>query len=137
MVDLLNFSFWSDAPYHVTDKGTQYTGYWSLCAAINGALAAGIPATDPAYYGAAASEADLRAVLRASGQGEMPMVEERARIWQEAGRILLAKFEGSVEKLVQAAEGDPFELLNLVVANFHSFFDVSTYCGQPGTRKIC
>ena len=135
MVDLLNFSFWSDTPYYVVHEGTQYTGYWSLCAAINKALAAGIPATDPAYYGAAASEADLCAILRASDQGEMPMVEERARIWGEAGRILLAKFEGSVEKLVESAERDSFRLINLVVANFHSFFDASTYYDQPGTCR--
>lgn len=133
MVDLLNFSFWSDTPYYVIHEGTQYTGYWSLCAAINRALAANIPATDPAYYGAVASEADLRAILCGpSDQGRMPMVEERVRIWQETGRILLAKFEGSVERLVQVAAGDPFKLLNLVVANFHSFCDISTYCDQPG-----
>lgn len=46
LVDLLNFSFWSDLDiadratahpdrYAVEYKGVTYTGYWSLCAAIN------------------------------------------------------------------------------------------------------
>lgn len=40
LVDLLNFSFWSDATdatrvHTVTYKGQSYTGYWTLCACIN------------------------------------------------------------------------------------------------------
>lgn len=37
----MNFSFWSedsDNKYTVTYKGKAYTGYWSLCAAVNRAL---------------------------------------------------------------------------------------------------
>jgi hypothetical protein len=39
--DLLNFSFWSEDPskkFVVRYKGKEYTGYWSLCAAMNRAL---------------------------------------------------------------------------------------------------
>lgn len=46
MIDLLNFSFWSDLDvsdksvphpdrYAIIYNGTSYTGYWSLCAAVN------------------------------------------------------------------------------------------------------
>ncbi len=40
LVDLLNFSFWSDSSdpaemHTVTYKGQAYTGYWTLCACIN------------------------------------------------------------------------------------------------------
>jgi hypothetical protein len=46
LIDLLNFSFWSDLDvsdkstphpdrYAVNYDGQSYTGYWSLCAAIN------------------------------------------------------------------------------------------------------
>jgi len=44
VVDLLNFSFWSerdaaDMPrYSVSYAGQAWTGYWSLCAAINRAI---------------------------------------------------------------------------------------------------
>ncbi len=41
VVDLLNFSFWSDDEsrrYAVTYRGKAWTGYWSLCAAINRAI---------------------------------------------------------------------------------------------------
>jgi hypothetical protein len=46
LIDLLNFSFWSDLDvsdkstphpdrYAVNYGGQSYTGYWSLCAAVN------------------------------------------------------------------------------------------------------
>lgn len=46
LVDLLNFSFWSErdpddkavphpARYAVEFDGIKYTGYWALCACIN------------------------------------------------------------------------------------------------------
>jgi len=46
VIDLLNFSFWSeeadDKPrYCVSYAGHEWTGYWSLCAAFNRALDVG------------------------------------------------------------------------------------------------
>lgn len=41
VADTLNFSFWSadeSKKYMVKYKGKEYTGYWSLCAAMNRAL---------------------------------------------------------------------------------------------------
>lgn len=41
LVDTLNFSFWSERDEHkclVGYRGTTYSGYWSLCAAVNRAL---------------------------------------------------------------------------------------------------
>ena len=41
MVDTLNFNFWSEdenKKFTVKYKDKKYTGYWSLCAAVNRAL---------------------------------------------------------------------------------------------------
>ena len=41
VIDLLNFSFWTeeDRPkYCVSYAGREWTGYWSLCAAFNRAI---------------------------------------------------------------------------------------------------
>ena len=41
VADTLNFSFWSpddNSKFAVTYKGQRYTGYWSLCAAMNRAI---------------------------------------------------------------------------------------------------
>ena len=45
VMDLLNFSFWSDLPddqrFAIEYKGRRWTGYWSLVAALRRALEAG------------------------------------------------------------------------------------------------
>jgi len=43
VIDLLNFSFWSDEAddrpkYSVSYAGNEWTGYWTLCAAFNRAI---------------------------------------------------------------------------------------------------
>ena len=45
VADTLNFSFWSadeKKKFAVTYKGHTYTGYWSLCAAMNRAIDEGL-----------------------------------------------------------------------------------------------
>lgn len=98
LVDLLNFSFWSDLDvkdkstphpdrYAVNYDGTLYTGYWSLCAAINRALDNGIPITNPAYY-LKASDEELAAVFKSDTKESAPMLDERIRVMREAAQVL-------------------------------------------------
>lgn len=53
LVDSLNFCFWSAEPsgelFTVAHGGKLYTGYWSLCAAINRALEEGVPLLDAGF----------------------------------------------------------------------------------------
>lgn len=65
MIDTLNFSFWSatDTLFTVNFNGKKYTGYWSLCAAINRALAEGIPITKPEYFATVTRE-ELEHIFR-------------------------------------------------------------------------
>lgn len=97
LVDVLNFSFWSDLDdgckenserYTVKYKGKLYTGYWSLCAAINRALDAGIPITSPAYY-ANASAQDIAKVFASETKESIPLFKERVDVIHEAGKVLL------------------------------------------------
>lgn len=78
LVDLLNFSFFSDQEdpkkqFYVTYKGEKFTGYWSLCAAVNRAIDAGIPITSPPFW-VEADEDMLRDVFRGDGFEPMPML---------------------------------------------------------------
>jgi hypothetical protein len=44
VIDTLNFSFWPSGGHHFTvtgGDGVQYTGYYSLCAAVNAAIESG------------------------------------------------------------------------------------------------
>ena len=102
-VDLLNFSFFSDETdeenqFYVTYKEEKFTGYWSLCAAVNRALDAGIPITSPSFWVEAEGEM-LREIFRGEGVEPMPLLyvqsfciaksrDKRIEVLREAGEIL-------------------------------------------------
>lgn len=100
MVDTLNFSFWSDYDnqdtglastqrYTVVYQGQAYTGYWSLCAAINKALSKGIPITSPKYWASPEFTKEVvEEVFKSETKEKIPLVEERYRVLKEAGRVI-------------------------------------------------
>ena len=78
LVDLLNFSFFSDETdvtnqFYIEYQGERITGYWSLCAAVNRALDADIPITSPRFWIEAEDDV-LREVFRGNGTEPMPLL---------------------------------------------------------------
>ncbi|CAG8453188.1 7738_t:CDS:1 [Acaulospora colombiana] len=141
LVDLLNFSFWSEfdgeegaqnSRFSVSFDGKQYTGYWSLCAAINRALEEGISITTPSFYSSESklSDLDLLHVFRSSTQEKMPLLEERIKCIREAGKVLMEKFGGSFVNCIKESENSCVKLLNIIVESFSSFRDESTFNGE-------
>jgi hypothetical protein len=102
LVDSLNFSFWSDLElnnntnkmssqiekYTVVYNNVQYHGYWALCAAVNRALDEGYPITEANYY-AHLNEAEFRHIFRSDSSVNIPLVEQRLRVLNETGKILI------------------------------------------------
>ncbi|CAM5114763.1 unnamed protein product [Eretmochelys imbricata] len=132
LADTLNFSFWSeheDCKCLVKYRGKMYSGYWSLCAAINRALDDGIPITSAAYYATMTLE-QVRHVFRSDTDVPMPLIEERHRILKETGTILLEKFGGSFVTCVKMSEKSAQKLLRIVVENFPSYRDEATFKGK-------
>ncbi|KAJ2891425.1 hypothetical protein IWW38_003623, partial [Coemansia aciculifera] len=137
-VDALNFSFWStqsaaagSAQYAVTYDGVAYRGYWSLCAAVNRALAEGIAITDAAYW-CRASDSELAHVFRSDpGREPMPMLQERLAVLREAGQVLVRGYGGRFANLLAGARGSARRLVDTVVAEFACFRDEHQFQGQP------
>ncbi|KAF1796842.1 hypothetical protein V8B55DRAFT_1548209 [Mucor lusitanicus] len=140
LVDLLNFSFWSDLDvkdkstphpdrYAINYDGTLYTGYWSLCAAINRALDNGIPITNPAYY-LKASDEELAAIFKSDTKESAPMLDERIRVMREAAQVLCQKFDGSFANCIMQANQSASKLLDIIVDNFASFRDIHEFHGK-------
>ncbi|XP_059513028.1 queuosine 5'-phosphate N-glycosylase/hydrolase isoform X2 [Myotis daubentonii] len=120
VADTLNFSFWSEHEEHkclVGYRGRTYSGYWSLCAAINRALDE-------------VSLDQVRHILRSDTDVPMPLIQERHRILNETGKILLEKFEGSFLNCVRKSEKSAQKLMHLVVENFPSYRDVTEFEGK-------
>ncbi|EPY82404.1 kinesin family member 27 isoform 3-like protein [Camelus ferus] len=132
VIDTLNFSFWSEHDEHkslVGYRGKTYSGYWSLCAAVNRALDEGIPITSASYYATVTLD-QVRHILRSDTDVPMPLIEERHRILNETGRILLEKFEGSFLNCVRKSEKSAQKLMHLVVESFPSYRDVTQFEGK-------
>ncbi|XP_014662412.1 PREDICTED: UPF0553 protein C9orf64 homolog isoform X1 [Priapulus caudatus] len=131
-IDTLNFSFWSEderRAFTVRHRGRDLTGYFSLCAAVNRSLEAGVPLTDPAYYSTLTLE-KLREHLRGEDGGEMPMMQERLANIREAGSVLVEKFSGSFLTCVERSNKSASCLLRLILDNFPSYRDETTYVGR-------
>ncbi|XP_048187297.1 queuosine salvage protein [Perognathus longimembris pacificus] len=132
VVDTLNFSFWSEQDerrYLVKYGGKTYSGYWSLCAAINRAQDEGIPITSASYYATVTLD-QVRNIFRSDSDVPMPLIEERYRILNETGKILLEKFGGSFLNCVRRSEKSAQKLMYLVVESFPSYRDVTQYEGK-------
>ncbi|CAO3588488.1 unnamed protein product [Absidia cylindrospora] len=137
LVDLLNFSFWSDLDhadrttahpdrYAVTYQGVAYTGYWSLCAAINRALDERIPITSAKYLAEASDEA-LAHIFRSDTKEQVPMLKERVMLMKEAGQVLCKHFDGSFVNCIAQANGSAQQLIDLLLTHFPSFRDIHTF----------
>uniref|UniRef100_A0A8C2URE7 Queuosine 5'-phosphate N-glycosylase/hydrolase n=1 Tax=Chinchilla lanigera TaxID=34839 RepID=A0A8C2URE7_CHILA len=57
----------------------------------------------------------------------MPLMEDRHRVLNEAGRILLEKFGGSFLNCVRKSEKSAQKLLHLIVESFPSYRDVTEF----------
>ncbi|NXG33885.1 QSPP protein, partial [Dromaius novaehollandiae] len=129
LVDTLNFSFWAERDDHkclVKYRGKTYSGYWSLCAAVNRALDDGIPITSASYYATMTLE-QVKHVFRSDTEAPMPLIEERHRVLNESGTVLLEKFGGSFLTCVKMSKKSAQKLLHLVVENFPSYRDEAMF----------
>ncbi|XP_060062961.1 queuosine 5'-phosphate N-glycosylase/hydrolase-like [Ylistrum balloti] len=132
VADTLNFSFWSmddSKKFKVTYKGKGYTGYWSWVAALNRALDNGIPLTDPNYYASVSME-QLCDIFKSDTDYDVPMLEERLQVLQEAGKVLLKKYDGSFVNCIEKCDKSAQALMQLVVRDFPSYRDEAVYNGK-------
>ncbi|CDO77602.1 hypothetical protein BN946_scf184936.g27 [Trametes cinnabarina] len=152
LISSLNFSFWSELEGQPGRFGVEWrdgwgserrvvhTGYWSLVAAVDRALEEGIPLTDPSFYASSSRCPDslIEHVFRRAPQSieSIPLLEERAAILRENGRILCENFGGSFCGFVQAFReryhdrGSALQLVKMVTDTFPSFRDEVVYQGR-------
>lgn len=130
ILDSLNFCFWAPkgkAKWEIDYGGERLSGYFALAAALKRALEEGVPLNDPEYL-ARLSPEELGEIL--DGRGKLQLLEQRCRVLNELGEVLLARYEGRAHRLVEGAAGSAVELARLLAKEFSSFRDVAEYKGK-------
>ncbi|KAG6872017.1 hypothetical protein C0995_013895 [Termitomyces sp. Mi166 len=156
LISCLNFSFWSEKEGRPDRYGVEWrdkwdssgkklwTGYWSLVASLNRALADDdIPITDPNFYSSEVLCPDslIEHVFRPSPQSSesIPLLKERITIMREVGSILCKNFDGSFQGFLDEfhrrhnGEGTALQLVQMVVETFPTYRDEFIVHG----RKVC
>src|SRR3989338_1804752 len=122
----MSFSYWGIPKWTITYHEKEYDGAQAMMACLGRAREQGIRFT-PNYFATIRRE-DLEEILR--GKGEIPLLDERLKDLQEVGKVTLQKYKGDFRYLIDQAQGDAVQLVDLLVNNFPSLRDSSNYRGQ-------
>jgi len=134
VVNTMNFAFtdFSTGVKFETDyMGKRWCDSEAMLACLHRAINAGIPFFSGEYL-AKVTRKDLESVF--AGTIEMPMLDERVVLFNEVGRVLVEKYQGSYSNFVRScaprlyANGDG--LLERLTTEFPRFRDVSSYQGS-------
>ena len=112
LVATLNFAFTdfdTGRMFEADYKGQTWSDSLGMFACLHQALSNGVPLLDGEYL-ASVTRSDLDGIFR--GNIEMPMLDERSEILNEAGAVLVDRYEGRFHRFVRScapamfAEGD-------------------------------
>ena len=126
VLDALNFSFWGEPRWRVRYGGRTFNGYWALAAALRRASDRGLPLLDADWLSALDNET-VAALLE--GEGNVPLLQQRADCLREVGLVLRRDFAGSFARAVERCEGRAEALVALLARHFPSFDDRASYAG--------
>lgn len=121
LVDTLNFCFWPCSDWE----------YERLASAIRNAAVdfdesgCGPDPLDPQWW-SVLNEADLEKMLG----GQLPDMQERARLVREVGASISGTWTCNVSNMIRAAGGSACQLVDIVTSSFSGFRDSCIYRGR-------
>ena len=134
VANTINFAFTDfdrNIKFQVEYGGRNWSDSEAMFACLKRAMDEGIPVLDGGYL-RRVTRKDLAHIFR--GNIEMPMLDERAEILNEAGEVLLRQYGGHFYEFVQAGPPRAFAegrgLLERLIAEFPRYNDVGTYDGH-------
>ncbi len=129
---VVNFCFWGELgqPKWMIERGDRrFGGWYGLAACFDRAVAAGIPVYDATFMMALPNQV-ARELFAGATDVEIPLLEQRVRNLNEAGRYLVEQYHGSVMKLLASVDFSATRLAAKVATELTSFCDGATYDGQ-------
>ncbi|GAX19808.1 hypothetical protein FisN_11Lh332 [Fistulifera solaris] len=138
-LDAVNFCFWpSPDKYEYCDLAINLTN----AAKADHAQQEQTPDTLSSDYALSATQLAnmtpqrVKQILGAKGK-TIPLLEERCRLWNEVGSVLLQHFQGSAWNLIEKANGSAVQAVNLLVQYFPGFRDYHASCAFLKRAQIC
>ena len=130
VLDSLNFCFWpplGSLKWEIDDPLGRLSGYYALAASLKRAMESGFPITEAGYL-AELSLDQLKQIL--GGEGVLQLLEDRLKILQELGQVLLEDYGGKGHQLVETAQRSAVKLARLLADRLSSFRDTAAYQGH-------
>ena len=128
LVDALNFCFWSPDPIKFTWRGHTYQRFEAMLVSLMLAARFEPQWFDPRFW-LRVPGAEIQQVL--GGSGQLLLMEERERIIRETAQTLIDRFDGQFSGAIESVNKRAWPLAVLLMTNFDSFRDVSTYRDRP------
>jgi len=133
VLDALNFCFWGlpgQRRWCIAFEGRDYNGYWALALALKRAFLDRVPLWEPRYLMSIGDE-ELHAILHRDGNGvTIPLFPQRRNNLNEAGEVLVKRFDGDYRAYVESFRGDAVAFAGAVAEDFPSFRDVADCRGR-------
>ena len=132
LIDTMNYAFWTEngkIPFTVSYNGKNWTGYWSLCAAIKKYIDKDESILDPEFWAKSTIE-DWQKVFVSETETPIPFIEWRQQTISEAGKWLVEKYNGSVFQMIKSCNKSAVALTELVRSNLDSYRDQCDYNGK-------
>lgn len=134
VVNTMNFAFTdfnTGVKFETDYQGKRWCDSEAMLACMHRAINSGVPLFSGEYLANLTKE-QFNSVF--SGTIEMPMVAERVEIFNEVGRVLVEKYQGSWHNFVRSCSPKLYDsgngLLERLVKEFPRFNDVSDYHGN-------
>ncbi|MDP2585582.1 MAG: queuosine salvage family protein [Candidatus Levybacteria bacterium] len=132
--DVVNFCFWAEKgkPKWEVEwpKGSKTVdGWFALTECFVRTLVQNKPILKTTYL-ENISLKDVRSIFMGSNGAEVPLLEERMKNLQEAGKVLKVKYDGEFINVLEKAEYDAIKLVQLILTDFPSFRDIAKLDGK-------
>ena len=132
LIDTMNYAFWTPpgkVPFTVKYNGKNWTGYWSMCAAIKKYADNDESILEPSFWAKSTIE-DWQKVFVSETETPIPFIEWRQQTISEAGKWICEKYEGSIYKMLKSCNKSALALTELVRANLESYRDQCEFNGR-------
>jgi len=131
LLDSLNFCFWAEKGrkrWTIKNGSKTINGYFALALALKKATKK-YPILNADYLSKISGK-DLADILAPANGQPIPLFEKRLSIARQTGGILAGKYNGQALNVVKTAKRSADKLVDLIVNDFPSFRDVTSFNGK-------